>query len=86
MKNLAHFILSGLLVFMSCHSQTDDRLENRKPAVAGAFYQADANLLRADLEHFFTDAKVNVSPGHVQAIIVPHAGYTVFRCCCCIRL
>lgn len=75
MKNLPHLILSGLLVFMSCHSQTDEKLETRKPAVAGAFYPADADILRGDLEDYFAEAKVNVTTGHVQALIVPHAGY-----------
>jgi len=75
MKNVPHLIFSGLLIFMSCHSQTDTQLENRKPAFADSFYPADPVLLRADLKSFFSEAKTNNSTGRVQAIIVPHAGY-----------
>lgn len=46
----------------------------RKPAVAGQFYAGDALELRQDLKKCFQ--KCNASPlEHVQAIIVPHAGY-----------
>lgn len=46
----------------------------RKPAVAGQFYAGDAQELRQDLKECFL--KCNASPlEHVQAIIVPHAGY-----------
>lgn len=46
----------------------------RKPAVAGQFYAGDAQELRHDLKECFQ--KCNASPlEHVQAVIVPHAGY-----------
>jgi len=46
----------------------------RKPAVAGAFYPADAQELHKMVQHFLNQA--NQSEGAVpKAIIVPHAGY-----------
>src|SRR4030042_162476 len=75
MRNILLLSFSGLLIFSGCHSQTENKPENRKPFVAGSFYQADPDLLRGDLENLFDEAKTNVSDGLVQAIIVPHAGY-----------
>jgi AmmeMemoRadiSam system protein B len=47
----------------------------RAPAVAGTFYPADADRLRAAIEGFL-DGAVGVVPGRTpKAIIAPHAGY-----------
>ena len=46
----------------------------RKPAVAGQFYAGDAQELRHDLKECFQQCKASHLE-HVQAIIVPHAGY-----------
>ena len=46
----------------------------RKPAVAGQFYAGDAQELRHDLKECFQQCKASPLE-HVQAIIVPHAGY-----------
>lgn len=48
----------------------------RRPAVAGAFYPADAGSLRAALEESFAHA-VRPEPDATvpRAIVVPHAGY-----------
>lgn len=46
----------------------------RKPAVAGSFYAGDAKELRQDVRDCFSRCK-NPLMEHVQAVIVPHAGY-----------
>ena len=46
----------------------------RKPAVAGSFYAGDAKELRQDVLNCFSRCK-NPLMEHVQAVIVPHAGY-----------
>ena len=48
--------------------------KKRKPAVAGQFYAGDAQELRHDLKECFWQCKASPLE-HVQAIIVPHAGY-----------
>jgi AmmeMemoRadiSam system protein B len=48
----------------------------RKPAVAGAFYPADPEVLRRDLASYFQDvAGMERVPGPVVGLISPHAGY-----------
>ncbi len=75
MRFITSLILSGFLVFTNCHSQRDRQLENRKPAVAGAFYEANPDALRNSLENLFANAEPRHPEGHVRAIIAPHAGY-----------
>ncbi len=58
-----------------CHSQ--DPLEapvNRKAYAAGKFYAGSSSGLNTDLQQLFKQAKES-EYDHVQAIIVPHAGY-----------
>ncbi len=45
----------------------------RKPAVAGTFYPADPEILRAEIHHYLGEAR-SEAPAP-KAIIVPHAGY-----------
>lgn len=46
----------------------------RQPAVAGMFYPADAQILKADIHQYLQ--QVETVPGDVpKAIVVPHAGY-----------
>lgn len=53
----------------------------RRPAVAGQFYEADVDDLKANLRHCFLEARQLAPIDHpatdsvVQAVIVPHAGY-----------
>ncbi len=49
----------------------------RMPAVAGVFYPADAAVLRHDIATFLREAD-SAGP-YPKAMIVPHAGYSVFR-------
>lgn len=47
----------------------------RIPAVAGAFYPADADTLRETVASFLSEASSVKADKEVQAVIVPHAGY-----------
>ncbi len=47
----------------------------RKPAVAGSFYPAEAEVLRAVVEDFLAEARKPPSEAAVKAVIAPHAGY-----------
>ena len=68
------FLFLSLILFISqgCNSQG---LQNRKAAVAGSFYPADPEVLKADLRRYFNAAKQPSAHGDVLAIIAPHAGY-----------
>jgi len=44
----------------------------RPPAVAGAFYPADPNLLRSQVEEMLAAARTEAG---ARAVVVPHAGY-----------
>jgi AmmeMemoRadiSam system protein B/AmmeMemoRadiSam system protein A len=50
------------------------RFEHRQPCVAGQFYPADAESLRASLQSYFAQAKPRTAK-NLRAIIAPHAGY-----------
>ena len=47
----------------------------RLPAVAGRFYPAQPDELRRMLDEFLGEATVPSIPGHIVALIAPHAGY-----------
>ncbi|MGA2329552.1 MAG: AmmeMemoRadiSam system protein B [Bryobacteraceae bacterium] len=49
--------------------------KTRQPAVAGAFYPADANELRNMVDGFLAQAAPPAVAGPVVALISPHAGY-----------
>lgn len=66
----------------SCNSQdknsedqSDQKLINRRPAVAGQFYPGNKKDLEKMLEEFFSKATPVVSKEQVVAILSPHAGY-----------
>ena len=66
----------------SCNSQdknsedqSDQKLINRRPAVAGQFYLGNKKDLEKMLEEFFSKATPGVSIEQVAAILSPHAGY-----------
>ncbi len=48
---------------------------NRRPAVAGSFYPAGKQALELSLKKLFSEAQPAVLEGHIQTLIVPHAGY-----------
>lgn len=47
----------------------------REAAVAGAFYPADPNELRAMIEGFLATAQIPLLDGVVRVLVAPHAGY-----------
>ncbi len=47
----------------------------REPAVAGQFYDANPQRLRTEVEKMLSSAGAAQGGGHVQAVILPHAGY-----------
>ncbi|PWE01478.1 AmmeMemoRadiSam system protein B [Marinilabilia rubra] len=49
--------------------------KDRKPAVAGMFYDGDSVSLKDHLKTLFSTAKGRISEDEVAAVIVPHAGY-----------
>ena len=66
----------------SCNSQdknsedqSDQKLINRRPVVAGQFYPGNKNDLEKMLKEFFSKATPVVSKDRVAAILSPHAGY-----------
>lgn len=60
---------------MNIHiASSHDGDATRRPAVAGSFYPADADTLRAEVKSFLAEAHTDGSTD-VQAVIVPHAGY-----------
>lgn len=46
----------------------------RQPAVAGSFYTADPEQLKAEVDRYLSEAHTD-GTDDVQAVIVPHAGY-----------
>ncbi len=46
----------------------------REPAVAGQFYPADPAQLTRMLQQMLAEAR-DINPGHIKALIAPHAGY-----------
>lgn len=57
------------------YSQDMGATINRQPAVAGSFFPARQAELEAELVKLFQDALALSLEGHVQSLIVPHAGY-----------
>lgn len=47
----------------------------RKPAVAGAFYSSDPEVLRNQIQGFLKKASPKHAAGSTVALIAPHAGY-----------
>lgn len=75
MKNV--FKLTLALLVMTAHVDCTPSREAgkvRPAAVAGQFYEADADSLRAGVERYIGSAGIR-PVGGVQALIVPHAGY-----------
>src|SRR5687767_2952139 len=56
-------------------TESVNRLPVRAPAVAGSFYPADPERLRADVSGLLAEAPVLPAYGRAKALIAPHAGY-----------
>lgn len=68
--------ITGLLMFslLSMGQETALPVKERQPAVAGSFYPASEQQLRAMLGLFFP-AETIKEPGDPMVLVVPHAGY-----------
>ena len=68
-----------LIVMIMIHSVgnacSSSEKKIRMPAVAGAFYPADADTLRETVASFLSEASSVKADKEVQAVIMPHAGY-----------
>ncbi|MFH0761196.1 MAG: AmmeMemoRadiSam system protein B [Bacteroidota bacterium] len=49
--------------------------QDRKPAVAGSFYPANADQLRQAVTGYLKSGKSDRTEGTIRALVVPHAGY-----------
>ncbi len=77
MKKLL-LILTILLFLTACAKQqaVNNMPKNiRQPAVAGQFYPAEPDKLKAEIEKFLNQATSSQQTGEVKAMMVPHAGY-----------
>lgn len=75
---ILHFALLIIVMMFSqsCGSKALREPSVRPMAVAGQFYPADADSLRAMVAESFRGTKSTVEAGaYVQSVIVPHAGY-----------
>jgi len=68
-------VIMGLL-FSGSHSESNGQLKTRQAVVAGSFYPGNAKQLENTLGELFGEVKMESSAGAVQALIVPHAGYS----------
>ena len=73
MKN--YCLKIGLLFLLSAYFGLYAQEIQRKPAVAGSFYPADATSLKNQLSQFFNNIEDKTTNNNLAAIIVPHAGY-----------
>ncbi len=62
--------LMGLVLLAGCQEPVV-----RKPAVAGAFYPADPQVLQKQVDGFLQVADPAEQPGEPMALVSPHAGY-----------
>jgi len=68
-------ISTFILVFSGVFLRISSAEDIRQPAVAGAFYPKDADVLRADVQKYLDNAKAKPVNGKIIGIQVPHAGY-----------
>jgi len=70
-------VMTGFLMQLQARtaSAQEEPLEVLLPSVAGAFYPADAESLRADINRLLESADPPEIDGRIVAVIVPHAGY-----------
>ena len=71
---LCLFLMFPFLL-LSAQKQKDMEVKDRKPSVAGMFYEGDSAALHQHLQRLFEEAKAPVRQSDVAAVIVPHAGY-----------
>lgn len=64
-----------LILSISAQGKGGEMETIRRPIIAGTWYPADPVRLRADIEGYLADARVDAIDGRVRGIISPHAGY-----------
>ncbi len=67
--------LLSLIVVFNVLALSQPETTDRQPAVAGQFYPAGADELRAMVSNLFATAVPSRGMKNVRAVIVPHAGY-----------
>jgi len=55
--------------------RADEKSKVREPAVAGAFYPGQAEVLSKLVDQLIAQAVVPANPGRLVALVAPHAGY-----------
>ncbi|MDP2911649.1 MAG: AmmeMemoRadiSam system protein B [Candidatus Omnitrophota bacterium] len=68
-------IIIVCMVFLLCSCAVSSSEDTRKPAVAGAFYPADKDVLTKEVDGFLANAKKPDIKGKIIALVAPHAGY-----------
>lgn len=68
-------VLILIFVFMPKKESQKEKLETREPAVAGAFYPQDKNILENKINDFLNKAEKIELKEKSRILIVPHAGY-----------
>lgn len=83
LRRLFHFLLFIFILLMSSAAMAQitkggkemGMKEIREPAVAGAFYPDNPEVLSRDVKRFLENAKKEKLEGEIVALISPHAGY-----------
>ncbi len=76
MKPITRYcIVPALVMVLVVGCQAQQRPPVRPPAVAGQFYPASEQELRAQVRSLFAQAHAPMGPGAIRALIAPHAGY-----------
>lgn len=75
-RNLLFYFYLFLIIFDFSYSQTftNMNIKNRKPVYAGKFYESNAELLKRELNQYFSNVRFRQKLNPL-AIVVPHAGY-----------
>ncbi len=68
-------ITAVLFLFIIMPTKSYGNSNVKEPNVSGQFYNSDPKVLSADLDRFFSDAKIDEYRKDVKIIISPHAGY-----------
>jgi len=79
LKKMKTWLLYFLLILSPLNGINQESMQSkkkeRKPAVAGSFYPADAAELKKLISGLLASAKPDQTNGRVRALLVPHAGY-----------
>jgi MEMO1 family protein len=77
-KNIGIIIILVLLTACNSRQASNDMPKKiREPFVAGAFYKASPDGLKADIYNYLASANIGEISlkGEIKALVVPHAGY-----------